>query len=222
MRVSKPSIRAWYAWLILESLFLVNGLAVFAVSRTSRPSYRMADKGMLPTIPVGKTVSADGKSLGRQGAKVGDILLFYMPLAMMNFGRPYSVRGDLMVRRCVGTPGDQVEILMGHLRVNGRWLTEPYTHFPFAGPQSRGDKLLYDMKIVDGKICSRKYDSDGYPENWYCGYALAPDQQRLSKAVSERVPPDMYIVLGDYRIGAYDSHIWGFLPAKFVVGRVII
>lgn len=36
------------------------------------------------------------------------------------------------------------------------------------------------------------------------------------------VPPDSYAVLGDNRNDSYDSHYWGFVPRRKIVGRAII
>ena len=36
------------------------------------------------------------------------------------------------------------------------------------------------------------------------------------------VPPDSYLVLGDNRNSSCDSHVWGFIPRDYIIGRAFV
>jgi signal peptidase I len=67
-------------------------------------------------------------------------------------------------------------------------------------------RLTPGRLYVDGRLVHEPYLR--YPENYTYGPV--------------RVPKGEYFVLGDNRVVSYDSHVWGFLPAKDLYGRVMV
>ena len=112
----------------------------------------------------------------------GDIVIFRSP------ERP---RVD-MVKRCVGLPGDVIEIVEKDLRINGEW--------------------------VDDASYTWHRDSRVYPDL----SSIPEQARRRDNFGPYTVPENHYFCLGDNRDQSYDSRFWGPVPAHYVKGRAFM
>ena len=131
----------------------------------------------------------------------GDIIVFYKP-------NPESP--DLiLVKRCIGIPGDRVHLRHGVVYVNGVAQNEPYAQQP---------------------------TDDGDPEHGYVPYrddfpSITPPldaqltevwRQELPAAIQGDdlvVPPGKVFAMGDNRTESLDGRFWGFVPQENIMGR---
>lgn len=109
---------------------------------------------------------------------------------------PASSRGKFYIKRLVGLPNDQIQIVPPYVFVNG---------------------AVLDERPAFQRIYSRR---DGYS-----GYTL-PDvraHSRYFRSTNEvyRVPADHFFVLGDNSPHSLDGRYWGAAPMKDLVGRAV-
>ncbi|GAB4240331.1 MAG: hypothetical protein OHK005_02440 [Candidatus Methylacidiphilales bacterium] len=108
--------------------------------------------------------------------------------------RPSEATTQFYIKRCVGLPGDQLEIDPPFLLVNGRPLG--------------GRKVFEDM-------ASRS--------NGHTGYKLLADNPFLGKAgESYQVPPQSFWAMGDNSGFSFDSRGWGPVPQRNLVGTGLL
>jgi signal peptidase I len=110
----------------------------------------------------------------------GDVVVFRFP--------PDPSRD--FVKRCVGLPGDTVEIVDMRLRINGHLVDE-------------GGYVLH-------------VEESAGQSPWSAPAARSPTRDPFGPLT---VPPGQFFCLGDNRDNSHDSRSWGAVPSSHIIGR---
>ena len=121
------------------------------------------------------------------------------------------------------------------LEINDRLIIEKISYL-LRSPQ-RGDVVVFsptdtlkEQKFKDAFI-KRVIGLPGDAVEVKGGKVYVNEQALREKYIEEApeykygpvtVPDDQYLVLGDNRNNSYDSHYWGFVPRKNLIGRAVI
>ena len=187
----------------LASLLQTIVIAMFVLTFVMQPLL-IPSESMERTLLVGdfllfnKQVYAPAGSLSKwllpyRAVQRGDIIVFHHPDPPM------------LIKRVIGLPGDQLQIVDGRVIVNGAALKEPYAVFEPAPPDQ---------------------DRDVFPAKNYTDPEVDPDWWRQMQSLTHdgelQVPAGEYFVLGDNRNHSKDSRYWGFVPRKAIVARPLV
>lgn len=124
----------------------------------------------------------------------GDVVVFRYPLnKKLNY-----------IKRIVGLPGDQIEIVDGHLRINGE--EQPVADLT---PSTRKDSRLETL-IGTEQLGASQHRLQFYPHH------------SLTGRQSFTVPEGKYFAMGDNRDGSEDSRSWGYVPAENLLGKALV
>lgn len=104
----------------VETLVIAMLLA-FGIRAEVASAYFIPSESMLPTLQVGDRIFVEKVTQHFGGPGRGDVVVFDPP------PRAHAHPGDAWIKRVVGLPGETIDIRDGHVYVNGRALTEPYT-----------------------------------------------------------------------------------------------
>lgn len=168
---------------------------------------------MEPTLQINDRILVE-KVSGHLGAPIqrGDILVFYPPAHQMPGGKdlsndPLTVFGRLTglpllpnepayIKRVIGLPLDRIRVRKGvGVFVNDVLLLEA---------DYIKERPNYDLNVLG--------DIGGRTENGF----IKPYGDKSEEIV---VPAGHLFMMGDNRNNSADSHVWGFLDQKRVIGR---
>lgn len=178
----------------LEAL-LIAGVFLGFTNNFLVKTFYIPSESMVDTLLVGDHLFVNRFLFGQSSSPVlqrltprrdvrrGDVVIFRSP---------ESPSTDL-VKRCIGVPGDEIEIVDKELYLNG----EPVEDSAYASHRD-----------TDRIFLNRRYLSR---------------QHRLRDNYGPfTVPEGEYFFLGDNRDFSYDSRYWGTVPRHYIKGRALM
>lgn len=129
----------------------------------------------------------------------GDIVIFRYPL---------DPSKDF-VKRCIGLPGDTIEIKNKIVYVNGKKIFEPYA-------------IHKDSRIIPPLMkVENEFERKEFQRMWEERELI--DEPKVRDNFGPVVVPEgSYFVLGDNRDNSSDSRFWGPVPEKYLKGIPLI
>ena len=171
----------------------------------------------------------------------GDIVVFEFP-GNRNEVKPSESMN--YIKRCIGLPGDTIEIRMGKVFVNGIETSFPFHGIRTSHPTDSSFPRNAEMFPAGSAFSDINYGPIVVPKR---GDILAIDHATFflwqvfiereghtvqsgvdtilidGAATSQyRVQQDYYFVLGDNRDNSLDSRYWGFVPHDHLIGEALI
>jgi len=148
----------------------------------------------LPLVPA-----THGARLFGRAPQRGEVIVFRRP----------ADPSDTIIKRLIGLPGDQVQVVKGAVLVNGR----PIPRQSAGAARDHDDPARLVTRVIETAPNGRRYVT----------YGGAPDGEADDTDVYQ-VPAGTYFFMGDNRDNSLDSR-WpaeigmGFVPAQNLIGR---
>ena len=206
--MKKKKTGGWveFARTIFYALLIALGVRTFAYEPFNIPS-----GSMIPTLLVGDYLFVSKFSYGYSRYSMFGLL----PIPGRILDRPPE-RGDVAVfrkppendtdfiKRIIGLPGDQIQVLRGILHINAKPVARQ-RNGDFKSPRYRFGVPQYIETLSNGRQ-HPIIEKDG-------------DRGHRDNTRAYTVPPGHYFMMGDNRDDSADSREGWFVPAANLVGR---
>jgi signal peptidase I len=221
-------------WLVetLDSAAIAIGLVLFIIQPFILQAFYIPSGSMEDTLRISDRLLVSKMVYRLREPHFQDVVVFKAPPEALRTSG--TTEQQDFIKRCIGTPGDVIEVKDRVLYRNGKKVPEIYTKWSDANtaignaPDERAGsfsaaRYSYDMKIVDGVVYSREYQGPNQPGQWSRSNEAMPeaDQDAITRATPGKVPRDHFLMLGDHRNNSNDGHVWGFVPRENIVGKAI-
>jgi signal peptidase I len=146
----------------------------------------------------------------------GEIIVFEFP---GEANERIPVRHQYLVKRCVGLPGDTVDVTGGVVHINGYEFPHlkksekdfPKTIVPFPG-------MIIHLDSVSLPVWNIFIQREGHSVFEENGNIFIDGIQSVWYTVQN----NYYFGLGDNINNSYDSRFWGFIPQENIVGEAMV
>lgn len=188
---------------------IIAAVCVFFIKYFIVQNFRVPTGSMENTILIGDFLFAnkfiygtklpriDRRFLKLRQPKRGDVVVFRYPLEPR---RAY-------IKRCIGLPGDTVEIKDKVVHVNGTALVEPYV--------IHSDSRIYPaLELPQG--------NPYYQQLWEDRGFIRAGGRIRDNFGPVTMSEGCFFMLGDNRDNSLDSRFWGPLSGKLILGKAFI
>jgi signal peptidase I len=175
MPTSRSIFREYFEALLIAVIF-----ATFARTYAVQ-AFKIPTGSMEENLLIGDH-NLVNKFIPTQTVRRGDVVVFRFP---EDPSRDF-------IKRCIGLPGDTVEIVNKEIRVNGEFVEDG--HYTYHS------------------------DSHVYPHSVF----LHESYRDRDNFGPFEVPVDHYFFMGDNRDNSNDSRFWGAVPGDYIKGRAFL
>jgi signal peptidase I len=179
--------------------FLAFLLVMLFVRATLANQYLVPSGSMIPSLQVGDMILVDRTAY--------DLKIPLTQISVAKTSEPQrgdvvvfdsvEEEGTVMVKRLIGLPGDEIEVIDGNVKVNGATIAQMGT------VTSDQDELIQ----YEERLGEHRYFVQRIPEYF------RPEQRVFE------IPEGQYLMMGDNRDNSRDGRYFGFVPRKHLIGR---
>lgn len=132
---------------VLEFIIMlaIAVVLVFGIQYFLLQPYKIPTGSMTPTIEIGDYVLSEKVTYHSRGPQAGEVVTFADP----------TNANQILIKRCIATAGQTVDLRDGAVYVNGVMQTESYTHgkpsYPLS-PTYANKTITYPYTVPSGEI----------------------------------------------------------------------